>query len=123
MMCRFRARARPVGGAGVEFPELGDKPSLDGPNRPDGIYVIRFRHREQGPRSKKFPRGHGYQGRGGADFNLAAPGFGEAYKKAVTDPKITTEIHSFGGWRDGTTMSKSIQTWWTHREFQYFELA
>ncbi|HXH51778.1 MAG TPA: GMC family oxidoreductase, partial [Terriglobia bacterium] len=27
-------------GASAEFPELGDKPSLDGPNRPDGIYVI-----------------------------------------------------------------------------------
>jgi glucoside 3-dehydrogenase (cytochrome c) catalytic subunit len=83
-------------GASAEFPELGDKPSLDGPNRPDGIYVIRFRNTEHGPRSKKFLRGYGYQGRGGANFNLTTPGFGEAYKKAVTDPKITVQVHSFG---------------------------
>ncbi len=83
-------------GASAEFPELGDKPSLNGPNRPDGIYVIRFRNTERGPRSKKFLRGYGYQGRGGANFNLAATGFGEAYKKAVTDPNITVKISSFG---------------------------
>ncbi len=85
-----------AGGASGEFPELGDKPSLGGPKRPDGIYVIRFRNTRHGPRFKKFLRGYGFQGRGSVNFNWEAPGFGEAYKKAILDPVTSVEIHGFG---------------------------
>jgi glucoside 3-dehydrogenase (cytochrome c) catalytic subunit len=72
------------GGAWGAFPELAvGKPRMDGPNRPDGIYVIRFRNTHDGNRSKKFLRGYGYQGGGGVKFNWRAPGFGEAYKKGL----------------------------------------
>jgi glucoside 3-dehydrogenase (cytochrome c) catalytic subunit len=85
-----------AGGASGEFPELGGKPSLNGPNRPDGIYVIRFRNTREGPRWKKFLRGYGFQGRGGVDFRWNAPGFGKAFKMGVLDPVITVQVHGFG---------------------------
>ncbi|HVA00459.1 MAG TPA: GMC family oxidoreductase [Terriglobia bacterium] len=84
------------GGATGEFPQLTGKPSLNGPNRPDGIYVIRFRNAHQGPRSKEFLRGYGYQGGGGPKFNWKAPGFGAAYKDAVRNPVVTLSLGGFG---------------------------
>jgi choline dehydrogenase-like flavoprotein len=87
-----------AGGAYAEFPELAkyEKPSVNGPNRPDGIYVIRFRNTKDGPRSKRFLRGYGFQGGGDANFHFRAPGFGEAYKKAVLEPLITFGLGAFG---------------------------
>jgi choline dehydrogenase-like flavoprotein len=87
-----------AGGAWAEFPELAkyEKPSVNGPNRPDGIYVIRFRNTKDGPRSKHFLRGYGFQGGGDASFRFRAPGFGEAYKKAVLEPLITFGLGAFG---------------------------
>ncbi len=41
-----------AGGASGEFPEVADKPSADGPHRPDGIYVIRFRNTKKEKFSK-----------------------------------------------------------------------
>ena len=73
------------GDAWGELPDLGERRDINGPNRPDGIYVIRFRNMHNGPRSKKFLRGYGYQGGGGVGFNWRAPGFGAAYKKGVLD--------------------------------------
>ncbi len=84
------------GDASGELPHLSGKPSLGGPNRPDGIYVIRFRNAHSGPRSKKFLRGYGYQGGGGVGFNWSAPGFGEAYKKALLNPVTTIFIGGYG---------------------------
>jgi glucoside 3-dehydrogenase (cytochrome c) catalytic subunit len=87
-----------AGGAVAEFPELAkyEKPSVNGPNRPDGIYVIRFRNTKDGPRSRHFLRGYGYQGGGDASFRLRAPGFGEAYKSAVLEPEVTFGLGAFG---------------------------
>ncbi|MGE5327095.1 MAG: GMC family oxidoreductase [Deltaproteobacteria bacterium] len=85
------------GGAYGTLPELAaDKPSLNRPDRPDGIYVIRFRNTLKGPQSKNFIRGYGYQGGGNAGFNMWAPGFGEAYKKAVMDPVVSIGLGAFG---------------------------
>src|SRR5205085_1477142 len=67
-----------------------------GPNRPDGIYVIRFRNTKDGPRWKKFLRGYGFQGGSSINFNLRAAGFGEAYKKGVLDPEIALGLGGFG---------------------------
>jgi choline dehydrogenase-like flavoprotein len=84
------------GGASGELPQLMGKPTLNGPNRPDGIYVIRFRNTHDGPRSKKFLRGYGFQGGGGVEFNWKAPGFGEAFKKAIHDPVVSISLGAFG---------------------------
>ncbi len=84
------------GGANGKLPDLPGQPTLNGPHRPDGIYVIRFRNTHDGPRSKKFLRGYGYQGGGGVSFNFNAPGFGEAYKKAVLDPVTSIHLGGFG---------------------------
>ncbi len=83
------------GGAAGEIPELARKPTLDGPHRPCGIYVARFRN-VPGSRSKSFLRGYGFQGGGDSDFNYSAPGFGAAYKKALLDPVTMVSLHGFG---------------------------
>ncbi len=84
------------GGARGEFSQLPAKASLNGPNRPDGIYVIRFRNTRQGPRWKNFLRGYGFQGGGEVNFNFAAAGFGEAYKRGVLDPVTSLHLGGFG---------------------------
>jgi choline dehydrogenase-like flavoprotein len=84
------------GDAFGELHELGGKPSLNGPHRPDGIYVIRFRNTHDVPRSSKFLRGFGYQGEGDVSFNWRAPGFGDAYKKALIEPKVFIGLGGFG---------------------------
>jgi len=82
------------GGARGEFPQAPEKPGF-GPNRPDGIYVIRFRNTRNGPRWKNFLRGYGFRGGSATNFNLQAAGFGEPYKKGVLDPVVT--LHLGGG--------------------------
>src|SRR6266700_2761776 len=84
------------GGAGGQLDGLPGKPSLNGPNRPDGIYVIRFRNAHSGPQMTKFLRGYGFQGGGGVSFNWSAPGFGAAYKKAMLDPVTYIGLGGFG---------------------------
>ncbi len=84
------------GGAYGMLPELASgKPTLNQPNRPDGIYVIRFRNTLKGPQSKNFIRGYGYQGGGEMRFNTWAPGFGAAYKQAVMQPVVGIGLGGF----------------------------
>jgi glucoside 3-dehydrogenase (cytochrome c) catalytic subunit len=85
-----------AGGASGEFPELGGKPSMGGPDRPDGIYVIRFQNTKSGPRNPKFLRGYGFQGGGATSFNWDAPGYGQAYKKGILDPVTAVHLSGFG---------------------------
>jgi choline dehydrogenase-like flavoprotein len=86
-----------ITGAGAigEFPEQAVKPTLNGPRRPTGFYVARFRN-VPGARSKKYLRGFGYQGGGHSDFNFQAPGFGDAYKKSILDPTTYVKLGGFG---------------------------
>ena len=70
-------------GATGELPELAARPSLNGPHRPDGIYVPRFRNLMTGMQRADYIRGFGYQGGGGVGFNWSAPGFGADYLSAV----------------------------------------
>ena len=84
------------GGAMAEFPDLPGTFDMTGPNRPCGVYVVRFRNLRSGPRSKKFLRGYGYEGGGGTDFNWGAKGFGEAFKKGLMDPVTSVGIAGFG---------------------------
>jgi choline dehydrogenase-like flavoprotein len=85
-----------AGGARGDFPDLPQRPTVDGPHRPNGIYVIRFRNTKAGPKYKKFLRGYGFQGRSNATFNFRAPGFGEAFKQSVKQPATTLELSGFG---------------------------
>jgi choline dehydrogenase-like flavoprotein len=85
-----------AGGAWGELPEHGRKLTPDGPNRPNGIYVIRFRNTKQGPRTKAFLRGYGFQGGERPGLDITAPGFGQAYKKAVREPRAVIRLAGFG---------------------------
>jgi choline dehydrogenase-like flavoprotein len=85
-----------AGGARGEFPELGEKPSMNGPHRPDGIYVVRFRNTHDGPPFSKFLRGYGFQGGGSTSFKWHTPGFGDAYKKGILDPVTAVHLSGFG---------------------------
>ena len=86
-----------AGGAFGEFPDAPAAPfSMSAPRRPSGIYTIRFRNTMNGPRSKEFLRGFGFQGGGSQSFNWSAPGFGEAYKKSVTNPITSVGFAGFG---------------------------
>jgi len=89
------AHVRSGGGSG-EFPAFGAKPSLGGPKKPLGIYIARFRNLPNTPPYKKFLRGFGYEGGSSIGFNWGAPGFGEAYKKAILEPRTSIEITGFG---------------------------
>ncbi len=84
------------GGAVGEFPDLPDKLNINGPHRPCGVYVVRFRNLPKGPRSKKFLRGYGYEGGRRTKFNWQAAGFGEAFKRGALDPLTTLGIAGFG---------------------------
>jgi len=80
-----------AGGASGQFPDVpAPKPSLSAPKRPSGLYTIRFRNTANGERSKDFLRGFGFQGGGNSSFNFNVPGFGAAYKKALTEAGITS---------------------------------
>jgi choline dehydrogenase-like flavoprotein len=85
-----------AGGARGRFPGLEEKPSLDGPQRPNGIYVVRFRNTTKGPHEMGFLRGYGFQGGQTTTFAFDAPGFGEAYKRAVLEPDSTVGLSGFG---------------------------
>ena len=89
------AHVRSGGGSG-EFPSFGAKASLGAPTKPLGIYIARFRNLRNAPPYKKFLRGFGYEGESSTDFNWDAPGFGEAYKKALREPRTSIEITGFG---------------------------
>src|SRR5260370_33887854 len=79
-----------------EFPAFNSKPSLGAPAKPLGIYIARFRNLPNTPPYKKFLRGFGYEGESSTEFNWDAPGFGEAYKKALLQPRNSIHITGFG---------------------------
>ena len=89
------AHVRSAGGSG-EFPELAPVPSLNAPIKPLGIYIVRFRNTKGNPPFKKFLRGYGYECDSNFDFNWRAPGFGEAYKKALREPRAELSLTGFG---------------------------
>jgi choline dehydrogenase-like flavoprotein len=85
-----------AGGAEGEFPDFPDRMTLDRAARPNGIYVIRFRNTMQGPRSKSFVRGYGFQGGNQVGFNWSVPGFGAAWKRSLFDPVVSVRLAGFG---------------------------
>ena len=84
------------GGGSGDLPSFGEKPTLNGPNRPTGIYVARFRNTDKGPPSKNFLRGYGFEGGSSVSFNWGASGFGDAYKQALLEPEAGLQVTGFG---------------------------
>src|SRR3989442_1269582 len=84
------------GGATGEFPDLPAEPTVNGPNRPNGIYIIRFRNPASGQRSKNFLRGYCFQLGGSSEFNFKALGYGPAFKQALRQPITTLGMGGFG---------------------------
>jgi choline dehydrogenase-like flavoprotein len=70
------------GGASGTMPDLEAKPWAGPPDRPNGIYVPRFRNVKE-KSTNGFIRGYGYQGGSSPSFNWRAKGFGASYKNAV----------------------------------------
>ena len=86
-----------AGGASGEFPDApAPKPSLGAPRRPNGLYTIRMKNTINGPREKNYLRGFGFQGGGSTTFRMNAPGYGNAFKKAVLDPLTAINLVGFG---------------------------
>lgn len=84
------------GGAEAHVPNPVSQFSIDGPHRPNGIYVMRFRNVPGSAATKSFLRGYGFQGGTGIGFNAGAPGFGEAYKQAAKEPHETFTFLGYG---------------------------
>lgn len=84
------------GGASATVPGMKSGLKLFGPQRPTGIYVIRFSNLPGSKQEKNFLRGYGFQGGSGVVFNAAAPGFGDAYKKAAVEPHETFSFNAYG---------------------------
>ncbi|MGH9671805.1 MAG: hypothetical protein ACRD44_01370, partial [Bryobacteraceae bacterium] len=59
---------------------LKANPWFGPPQRPNGIYIPRFRNLKE-TETNGFIRGYGYQG-GSQSFNYGAPGFGASFKAA-----------------------------------------
>ena len=91
----FTAHVRSGGGSG-EMPAFGTKPTLAGPHRPVGFYVARFRNNQGGDQAKNFLRGYGYEGDTEVDFNWSAPGYGNAFKKALHESPVRVSVQGFG---------------------------
>jgi choline dehydrogenase-like flavoprotein len=83
-------------GASGELRDFEVKKSAADPNRPNGIYIIRFRNLKGGPRSARFIRGYGFQGGSAPNFSFDAEGFGESYKRAVKEGMYGIRLTGFG---------------------------
>ena len=84
-------------GASGELPYLTERPVMGGPDRPSIPLLVRFRNLPGGPVTKGFLRGYGTSTTAGPEFAFEAPGFGEAYKRAVAEPQpVTVSMASFG---------------------------
>ena len=72
------------------------KQTASDPQRPNGIYVIRFRNLDKDSRHPHFIRGYGFQGSTGPNFAFGSEGFGASYKEAVKAGEYTIALTGFG---------------------------
>jgi len=84
-----------AGATGV-FRDYEIRPNANSPNRPNGIYVVRFRNTPKTGKESNFIRGYGFQGSAQPEFYLDAPGFGVEYKKAVKEGIYRVGLGAFG---------------------------
>jgi choline dehydrogenase-like flavoprotein len=104
------------GGAGGELPNMNEKPNANEPDRPNGIYIPRFRNSPSVKKSANFIRGYGYQGSGDAVFNFGAGGYGAVYKNAVKGGVYQIGIGAFGEslarWDNYIEIDKTLKDAW-----------
>ena len=82
-------------GASGHLADFKTLPSANEPQRPNGIYIPRFRNTPSSKKSK-FLRGYGYQGGAGAEFNFSAEGYGASLKKSVKEGVYGISLGAFG---------------------------
>jgi choline dehydrogenase-like flavoprotein len=84
-------------GASAEFPEFPGTPSRGGPDRPNGIFGIRFRNVPGGRPAQGFLRGYGYQGEAHIPLDTGADGFGRPFMDAIrADRPSVLRLQGFG---------------------------
>lgn len=83
------------GGASGLMPMFEARPWAGAPQRPNGIYIPRFRNVKD-KMTNGFIRGYGYQGGSTPSFNFSAPGFGADYKNAVRNGFFSINIGLWG---------------------------
>lgn len=82
-------------GASGHLADFKTLPNANEPQRPNGIYIPRFRNTPSSKKSK-FLRGYGYQGGAGAEFNFSAEGYGASLKKSVKEGVYGISLGAFG---------------------------
>ena len=95
------------GGATGYLPEMKIRPDANEPQRPNGIYIPRFRNTPSNKKHSQFLRGYGYQGGGAAEFNFSAQGYGTTFKDAVKEGIYSIGMGAFG---------ESLAQWDNHCE-------
>ena len=83
-------------GASGELTEFDFRKSASDPDRPNGIYIIRFRNLKRQKQHPRFIRGYGFQGGSQPEFYFDAEGFGAEYKKAVKAGMYGISLGAFG---------------------------
>ncbi|MFQ5738653.1 MAG: GMC family oxidoreductase [Acidobacteriota bacterium] len=83
-------------GASGELADFSSRKTASEPNRPNGIYVVRFRNLMRGKQHPRFIRGYGFQGGSAPQFHFDAEGFGASYKKAVKAGIYGIHLGAFG---------------------------
>ncbi len=105
-----------VTGFGAEgtMPMLESRPWAGPPQRPNGIYVIRFRNVTE--RSPNFIRGYGFQGGSSPEFNFEAEGFGRKFKENVKRGEWHIGLGAFGEclarWDNYIELDKNVVDAW-----------
>ena len=84
------------GGATGHLPDMKIRPNANEPQRPNGIYIPRFRNTPSTKKHSQFIRGYGYQGEGGPAFNFGAEGYGTSFKGAVKEGVYSIGMGAFG---------------------------
>jgi choline dehydrogenase-like flavoprotein len=103
-------------GASGQLPDMKMRPDANEPQRPNGIYIPRFRNTPSSKKHSQFIRGYGYQGGGGAEFNFGAEGYGASFKRAVKEGVYQLSLGAFGEslarWDNYIEIDKNLKDAW-----------
>ncbi len=83
-------------GAYGDLEQFNAPPTMNGPNRANGFYIIRFRNIDKATRHAGFLRGYAFQGAAVPGFNFGAQGFGVDYKQAVKRGTCGVYVSAYG---------------------------
>lgn len=101
-------------GADGVMPMLETRPWAGPPQRPNGIYAIRFRNVTD--HHPDFIRGYGYQGGSHSEFKMGAEGFGKDFKEAVKRGEWRISLGGFGEclarWENYCELDKNVVDTW-----------